>query len=240
VGAVPERRASAAGARPAGAHPRSAERGGRSSAGRNLAVVPTGSLVAFQTRLYNNSRFGLGPEVRAFADRLPRILLRNQRAEDENAGVRADVARRRCAAVAQALRIRQRAGTWLAHRTRMAPELSEEERELVQHFTGLPHEDRGRILALIRSLSLCHTVEVYRGSWAATSAWARSIGRASAVITTTGTSRKRGVARTCSQSERPLASGSRRSRQITSGIARSSTAAASAPVAASWTRRPRR
>jgi len=49
----------------------------------------------------------------------------------------------------------------------MAPELSEEERELVQHFTGLPHEDRGRILALIRSLSLCHTVEVYRGSWAA-------------------------------------------------------------------------
>ncbi len=49
----------------------------------------------------------------------------------------------------------------------MAPELSEEERELVQHFTELPHEDRGRILALVRSLSFCHTVEVYRTSWGA-------------------------------------------------------------------------
>jgi len=49
----------------------------------------------------------------------------------------------------------------------MAPELSEEERELVRHFTELPHEDRGRILALVRSLNLCRTVEVYRGSWAA-------------------------------------------------------------------------
>jgi len=67
--------------------------------------------------------------------------------------------------VAQALRKRQRTGTWLAHWTRMAPELSEEERELVQHFTELPHEDRGRILALVRSLNLCRTVEVYRGSW---------------------------------------------------------------------------
>jgi hypothetical protein len=52
---------------------------------------------------------------------------------------------------------------------RMAPELSEEERELVQHFTGLPHEDRGRILALVRSLNLCRTVEVYRSSWTAPS-----------------------------------------------------------------------
>ena len=69
--------------------------------------------------------------------------------------------------MAQALRKRQRAGTWLAHWTRMAPELSEEERELVQHFTELPHEDRGRILALVRSLNLCRTVEVYRGSWTA-------------------------------------------------------------------------
>jgi hypothetical protein len=51
----------------------------------------------------------------------------------------------------------------------MAPELSEEERELVQHFTELPHEDRGRILALVRSLNLCRTVEVYRGSWTAPS-----------------------------------------------------------------------
>src|SRR3979490_1067180 len=107
MGAVPEHRAGAASARPAGAHPRSAERGGRPGAGGNLAVVPTGSLVAFQTRLYNNSRFGLGPEVRAFADRLARILLRDQRAEDENAGVRADVARRRCAPVARACRRRQ-------------------------------------------------------------------------------------------------------------------------------------
>jgi len=49
----------------------------------------------------------------------------------------------------------------------MAPELSEEERELVQQFTELPHEDRGRILALVRSLNLCHTVEVYRSSWSA-------------------------------------------------------------------------
>jgi len=49
----------------------------------------------------------------------------------------------------------------------MGPELSEEERELVRHFTELPHEDRGRILALVRSLNLCRTVEVYRGSWAA-------------------------------------------------------------------------
>src|SRR5882672_5758586 len=165
MGAVPEHRASADGARPPGAHPRSTMRGGRPGAGGDLAVAPTGSPVGFQTPAVHNSRFGPGPEVRAFADGLPRILLRNQRAEDENAGVRADVARRRCATVAQALRERQRAGTWLAHRTRMAPELSEEERELVQHFTGLPHEDRGRILALIRSLSLCHTVEVYRGSW---------------------------------------------------------------------------
>ncbi|HEY4731196.1 MAG TPA: hypothetical protein VIH41_08715 [Myxococcales bacterium] len=51
----------------------------------------------------------------------------------------------------------------------MTPELSEEERELVQNFTGLPDEDRGRILALVRSLSLCRTVEVYRGSWTAPS-----------------------------------------------------------------------
>jgi hypothetical protein len=51
----------------------------------------------------------------------------------------------------------------------MAPELSEEERELVRHFSELPDEDRGRILALIRSLSLCRTVEVYRGSWTAPS-----------------------------------------------------------------------
>src|SRR6266481_6149177 len=165
MGAVPEHRASAAGARPPGAHPGSPERGGRPGTGGNLAVVPTGSLVGFQTPAVRNSRFCLGPEVRAFADGLARILLRNQRAEDENAGVRADVARRGCAAVAQALGERQNAGTWLAHWTRMAPELSEEERELVQHFTELPREDRGRILALIRSLNLCHTVEVYRGSW---------------------------------------------------------------------------
>ena len=51
----------------------------------------------------------------------------------------------------------------------MTPELSEEERELVQNFTGLPDEDRGRILALVRSLNLCRTVEVYRGSWTAPS-----------------------------------------------------------------------
>src|SRR6202171_2811874 len=169
MGAVPEHRASAGGARPPGAHPRSTGRGGRPGAGRNLAVVPTRSLVGFQTREVQNPRFGLGPEVRAFADGLGRILLGNQRAEDENAGVRADVARGRCAAVAQALRERQHAGTWLAHWTRMAPELSEEERELVQHFTELPHEDRGRILALVRSLNLCRMVEVYRGSWPAAS-----------------------------------------------------------------------
>ena len=71
--------------------------------------------------------------------------------------------------MAQAFRERQRVGTWLAHWTRMAPELSEEERELVRHFSELPDEDRGRILALVRSLNLCRTVEVYRGSWAAPS-----------------------------------------------------------------------
>ena len=49
----------------------------------------------------------------------------------------------------------------------MAPELSEEERELVQHFTELSGEDRARILALVRSLNLCRTVEVYPGSWTA-------------------------------------------------------------------------
>jgi hypothetical protein len=49
----------------------------------------------------------------------------------------------------------------------MAPELSEDERELIRHFAELPHEDRGRILALVRSLNLCRTVEFYRGSWTA-------------------------------------------------------------------------
>jgi hypothetical protein len=48
----------------------------------------------------------------------------------------------------------------------MAPELSEDARELVQHFAELPEEDRGRILALVRSLNLCRTVEVYRAPWA--------------------------------------------------------------------------
>jgi len=74
----------------------------------------------------------------------------------------------------------------------------------------------------------------------AASAWARSIGRASAVITSIGTSRRLGVARIRSQSAKPLASGSRRSRQIRSGVPRSSRVRACAAVSDSCTRIPSR
>jgi len=49
----------------------------------------------------------------------------------------------------------------------MPSDLPEDVRELISHFAELPEEDRARILALVRGLSLCRTVELYRGGWAA-------------------------------------------------------------------------
>jgi hypothetical protein len=49
----------------------------------------------------------------------------------------------------------------------MANDLPDDTRELIGHFAELPDEDRARILALVRGLSLCRTVELYRGRWAA-------------------------------------------------------------------------
>jgi hypothetical protein len=40
-------------------------------------------------------------------------------------------------------------------------DLPEAARELLRHFADLPREDRQRILALVRSLSLCRTAELY-------------------------------------------------------------------------------
>jgi len=55
----------------------------------------------------------------------------------------------------------------LAHRLSMPSDLPDDARELIGHFAELPDEDRARILALVRGLSLCRTVELYRGAWAA-------------------------------------------------------------------------
>jgi len=49
----------------------------------------------------------------------------------------------------------------------MPIDLPDDARELISHFAELPDEDRARILALVRGLSLCRTVELYRGRWAA-------------------------------------------------------------------------
>jgi hypothetical protein len=67
----------------------------------------------------------------------------------------------------EALGKRQLAGTRIAHPLSMPSELPEDARELISHFAELPEEDRARILALVRGLSLCRTVELYRGRWAA-------------------------------------------------------------------------
>jgi hypothetical protein len=40
-------------------------------------------------------------------------------------------------------------------------DLPEAARELLRHFADLPREDRERILALVRSLSICRTAELY-------------------------------------------------------------------------------
>ena len=44
----------------------------------------------------------------------------------------------------------------------MNPELTDDSRELLEHFAGLPADDRARILSLIRNLSICHAVESSR------------------------------------------------------------------------------
>jgi len=55
----------------------------------------------------------------------------------------------------------------LAHPFSMPSDLPDDARELIGHFAELPDEDRARVLALVRGLSLCRTVELYRGAWAA-------------------------------------------------------------------------
>lgn len=60
----------------------------------------------------------------------------------------------------------------------MAAELPPDARELVEHFAGLPAEDRARILALVRSLSVCRTAELYSIRWAVPEA-ARALGATS-------------------------------------------------------------
>jgi len=67
----------------------------------------------------------------------------------------------------EALGKRQLAGTRIAHPLSMPIDLPDDARELISHFAELPDEDRARILALVRGLSLCRTVELYRGRWAA-------------------------------------------------------------------------
>jgi hypothetical protein len=47
----------------------------------------------------------------------------------------------------------------------MSLELPEDARELIELFADLPDEDRARILALVRNLSFCRTVELYSTSW---------------------------------------------------------------------------
>jgi len=49
----------------------------------------------------------------------------------------------------------------------MPSDLPEDVRELISHFAELPEEDRARILALVRGLSVRRTVVLYRGRWAA-------------------------------------------------------------------------
>ena len=53
----------------------------------------------------------------------------------------------------------------LAHPLLMTPDLPDEVRELIRHFAELGEEDRARILALVRSLSFCRTLELYSTSW---------------------------------------------------------------------------
>jgi len=55
----------------------------------------------------------------------------------------------------------------LAHPFSMPGDLPDDARELIGHFAELSDEDRSRVLALVRGLSLCRTVELYRGAWAA-------------------------------------------------------------------------
>jgi len=38
----------------------------------------------------------------------------------------------------------------------MTPELTDEFRDLLEHFADLPSDDRARILSLVKSLSICH------------------------------------------------------------------------------------
>lgn len=47
----------------------------------------------------------------------------------------------------------------------MSPDLSDDARELIQHFADLPEDDRARVLALVRSLSFCRIAELYSTSW---------------------------------------------------------------------------
>jgi len=131
---------------------------GRSALGeRPIARQPPVQISGFRSR----------PEPGTLAHRLARILLGNDRTKYENARVRAHIARRRRASVAQALGERQFAGMRLAHRLSMPSDLPDDARELIGHFAELPDEDRARVLALVRGLSLCRTVELYRGVWAA-------------------------------------------------------------------------
>ena len=67
--------------------------------------------------------------------------------------------------MAEALGKREIGGMQLAHPPLVAPDLPEDVSELIRPFAGLDDDDRGRILALVRSLSFCRTVELYSTSW---------------------------------------------------------------------------
>lgn len=64
--------------------------------------------------------------------------------------------------MAEALGERQVCGTGIARLRHMPSELPDESRELLHCFAELPAEDRARILALVRSLSICHAVDALR------------------------------------------------------------------------------
>jgi hypothetical protein len=57
----------------------------------------------------------------------------------------------------------------LAHPSPVTPDLPDDVRELIRHFAELAEDDRARIVALVRSLSFCRTVEFYSTSWAGAS-----------------------------------------------------------------------
>ena len=52
----------------------------------------------------------------------------------------------------------------------MPDELNDDARELVELFAELPRDDRARVLALLRSLSLCRIAELYSTPWSEASA----------------------------------------------------------------------